>query len=404
MSRPHAAEWRLSAAQWIALALIAAVVCLTAAYLLLALELHRGGSAATNLVLFLIVGSVGFLLAFRLTDRPIGWLLLGVVVSVQLKNVCAYYAILNYHVHHGHLPLGLLAAIVVDGQSGLLGVIFLAPAVLLLPDGRIPSVRWRWVWRTYLTLAAILVIGQVVAAFSLIGQHIQVNSAGDPTNNEGGILGDFGLTYVAAFGLLPIMLSWVVYQVVAFLRSTGVVRQQMKWLLAGAIVCTTSLMFVLLNSTTPQFVRLGVAALPIAIAITVFRYHLYEIDRVISRTLSYLVLTGLVVGSYVGLVTLTERAFGFSSPVAVAASTLCAAALFAPLRRRIQHLVDRQFNRARFDSEAIVSRFAVKLRDEIQTEAVKTELVATISHAIEPVRVAVWTAPSVRNSTTTGRG
>ncbi len=120
------------------------------------------------------------------------------------------------------------------------------------------------------------------------------------------------------------------------------------------------------------------------------KYRLYEIDRLISRTLSYAILTALLVGTFVGLVVLTTDALPFSSTVGVAASTLAAFALFNPLRRRVQRAVDRRFNRARYDAERTVAAFAARLRDAVDLDAVQAELLATVRHAVEPSHATVW--------------
>ena len=135
---------------------------------------------------------------------------------------------------------------------------------------------------------------------------------------------------------------------------------------------------------------LGLIALPISIGIGILRYRLYEIDRLISRTLSYALLTGLLVGVFVGLVLLTTRVLPFSSPVGVAASTLAAAALFSPLRTRLQRLVDRRFNRARYDAEATVAAFGASLRGAVDVETVLDELATAASGSLEPAHVTVW--------------
>ena len=134
----------------------------------------------------------------------------------------------------------------------------------------------------------------------------------------------------------------------------------------------------------------GVGVLPVAIGVAILRYRLYEIDRLVSRTLAYAVLTALLVGTFAGIVLLTTRVLPFSSPVAVAASTLAAAALFNPLRTRVQRLVDRRFNRARYDREALVAAFGAKLRDAVDSETVVAELAGAAASAVEPVHVSVW--------------
>ncbi len=135
-------------------------------------------------------------------------------------------------------------------------------------------------------------------------------------------------------------------------------------------------------------------ALPVAMGVGILKYRLYEIDRLISRTLSYLIITGLLAGVFVGIVVLTTDVLPFSSPVGVAASTLAAAALFNPLRLRVQRLVDRRFNRARYDAEAIVAAFTLRLRDAVDLETVRSELLQAVDRAVEPAHASVWIRPA----------
>jgi hypothetical protein len=141
-------------------------------------------------------------------------------------------------------------------------------------------------------------------------------------------------------------------------------------------------------------VTFGLAALPIGLGVAVLKYRLYDVDRLISRTLSYAIVTGLLIGVYVGLVTLATRVLPFSSPLAVAASTLVAVALFNPLRRRVQRLVDRRFNRARYDAEATVSAFAQRVRDDVDLTAVSSEFVRAVQTSVEPAHVSLWLRPT----------
>jgi hypothetical protein len=134
----------------------------------------------------------------------------------------------------------------------------------------------------------------------------------------------------------------------------------------------------------------GLVALPVSMGVAILKYRLYEIDRIISRTLSYALVTGIVIGLYVGVITLVTRVLGFSSPVAVAASTLAAVALFNPLRHRVQHVVDRRFNRARYDAEATVATFTARLRDAVDLETVRSELLEVVNRAVEPSHSSVW--------------
>jgi formate-dependent nitrite reductase membrane component NrfD len=130
-----------------------------------------------------------------------------------------------------------------------------------------------------------------------------------------------------------------------------------------------------------------------AIAVAVLKYRLYNIDRIISRTLAYAIVTGLLVGVYAGLVLLATQVFRFHTPVAVAASTLAAAALFNPLRRRVQQVVDRRFNRARYDADQTVAAFATRLKDTVDLNSVRDDLATVIDQALEPTHVSVWISP-----------
>jgi hypothetical protein len=134
----------------------------------------------------------------------------------------------------------------------------------------------------------------------------------------------------------------------------------------------------------------GIAALPASMAVAILRYRLYEIDRIISRTLAYTVVTGLLVGLYAGLVLLATHVLSFSSPVAVAASTLAAAALFSPLRRRVQQMVDRRFNRARYDADQTVAAFAARLKDAVDLASVRDDLTGVVHQTLEPAHLSVW--------------
>jgi hypothetical protein len=132
------------------------------------------------------------------------------------------------------------------------------------------------------------------------------------------------------------------------------------------------------------------AALPVSIGIGILKYHLYDIDRVISRTLAYAIVTGLLIGVYSGVVLLATRVLPLSSPVAVAASTLVAAALFSPLRSRVQRAVDRRFNRARYDADKTVAAFAARLQDAVDLDAVRDDLASVVRTALEPAQMSVW--------------
>jgi hypothetical protein len=168
----------------------------------------------------------------------------------------------------------------------------------------------------------------------------------------------------------------------------------MGWLLAGVgvlvMLANLGSLYALLDYHLGVIVGLFIAALPVGIGVGILKYRLYEIDRIISRTLAYAIVTGLLAGLYAGLVLLATRVLSFHTPVAVAASTLAAAALFYPLRRRVQRAVDRRFNRARYDADQMVAAFAARLKDEIDLDLVRDDLAAVVQQALEPAHLSVW--------------
>jgi hypothetical protein len=180
--------------------------------------------------------------------------------------------------------------------------------------------------------------------------------------------------------------------VVRFARSVGEERLQLKWFAAAAVLVLVTLIPASMASSVILSManNLAFACMFAAIAIAVLKYRLYDIDRIISRTLAYAVVTGLLVGVYAGLVLLATRVLPVSSPVAVAGSTLAAAALFNPLRRRVQQVVDRRFNRARYNADQTVAAFAARLQDAVNLDSVQDDLAGVVHQALEPAHVSLW--------------
>jgi hypothetical protein len=187
------------------------------------------------------------------------------------------------------------------------------------------------------------------------------------------------------------------YQIVSWRRATGERRQQLSWLMAGGAMALASFIAGAFAGAAhggwqvvSDVLLIGGAALPIGMGVAILKYRLYEIDRIISRTLAYAIVTGLLVGVYAGLVLLTTQVFRVHTPVAVAASTLAAAALFHPLRRRVQRRVDRRFNRARYDADQTIAAFAARLKDAVDLDSVRDDLAGVVHQALEPAHVSVW--------------
>ena len=344
--------------------------------------------------------ALGTLLAWRRPGNPIGWLILGLAGFAALSEAASFYAVADYRQHAGHLPLGWLALLAQPGWAPAIASIGLL--ILLFPDGRLPSPRWRWVLWPYLFLALLWIAGALWFTVGAIAAHdVRVDASGNlmvlahPTGGAAwwGAAGD-------GFFLL-LLLSWLASlaaQALSFRRSAGERRQQLKWLLAGAAASLIGLLAsfrILAALGLPALVigllaSLCLLALPASIAVGILKYRLFDIDRLISRTLAYVLLTGLLVGIYAGLVLLATQVLRFSSTVAVAASTLAAAALFTPLRRRLQRAVDRRFNRARYDADRMVDAFASRLQDAVNLDTVRADLTAVVRGALEPSQVSVW--------------
>jgi hypothetical protein len=203
---------------------------------------------------------------------------------------------------------------------------------------------------------------------------------------------------LAIIVLIALSLCFVGRQALTWRRSSSERRQQLKWLASGAavtLVCgaasgALSSSGIRVATEVGNYAWFGWAALPVSIGVAILRYRLYDIDRIISRTLAYAVVTGLLVGVYAGLVLLTTHELSFRTPVAVAAATLTAAALFTPLRRRVQRMVDRRFNRARYDADETVAAFAARLKDTPGLGAVQADLAGVVHQALEPAHVSVW--------------
>ena len=340
-----------------------------------------------------LAAALGWLIIRRQPGNRIGLLLVAFGALLVFYEDAARYAVADYHVHHGTLPLGFPAVLI---ASELWSALFLMPPliIMLFPDGTLPP-RWRMVARAYLAVCALIIaILLGGGAWQMSGTRIVVTGKGQLVNNSGPA-GALGLVLLIEFLAVPVF--WVLSvarQVLSWRRATGERRAQLKWLMAGSMVAVAGLAggFLLQSLTVLDRICLvaGICSLPVCVSFAILKYHLYDIDRLISRTLAYAIITGLLVGVYAGLVLLATQVFKFHSTVAVAAATLAAAALFAPLRRRVQQVVDRRFNRARYDAERTVAAFAARLKDAVDLDSVRDDLTAVVQQVLEPAHLAVW--------------
>jgi len=343
------------------------------------------------------VAVVALIIAWRRPGNPIGWLLLLVAVFYLLQTDAPLYALGVYRLGH-HLPLGPVALLLV--QSWLPGLMLFPLVIVLFPDGQPPpGGRWRWALTAYLTVGTgFTALLTANASVAIAEGHTGVDAAGqlrifDHASGYGGT----GTTLTVVVAFAGFFLAAVGYQVASWRRSSGERRQQLKWFASGALVSFVTVFTALPLSSAHGFwhalgdvLTVGFAAAPVCMGVGILKYRLYEIDRIISRTLAYAVVTGVLAGVYAGLVLLATQVFRFHSTVAVAAATLAAAALFNPVRRRVQRAVDRRFNRARYDAERTVAAFAARLKDAVDLDSVRDDLASVVQQALEPGHVSVW--------------
>ena len=343
----------------------------------------------------------GTILASRRPANPVGWFLLTIGLVTALRGLAgeyARYALAGPH-HPGH-PGGVWAAWYVGWSLTLLfpnGV--LTFLLLLFPDGRPLTRRWWAVFWASAGLAALfLVITWIAPEPMTLGSGLP--SMPNPTGIHDlshllyGVLGNGAWVFSFVFLLLA-----VVSVVLRYRRSAGEERLQLKWF-AYAVAVSLGLIFALLpvapmGSAGQLIYDIAIVAgiglaVPAAIGIAVLKYRLYAIDRIISRTVSYVLVTGLVIGVYLGCVALLTKVLPVRGSVGIAVSVLAAAALFNPLRRRVQAAVARRFDRARYDAERVVTQFSVQLRDQVDLDVLGDGLLSVVDEVLAPAHMSLW--------------
>jgi hypothetical protein len=338
--------------------------------------------------------------ARRQPRNAVGWILLATALFFIVQADASMYTVLDYRLHGGRLLFGPLAVLVQPSWAP--AIVCMVLALLLFPDARLPLGRWQWILWPFLGVAGLWVLGAFgIAAHAIATHTVDITTSGDliQLSHPTGSVAWWGVVQNVFFPVIFLSgLGSLAKQIVSYRGSTGERRQQLKWLLAGGAIFTVGGFLSLSGSTDGGPVEhalnvagtFGLVALPVFVGIAILKYRLFEIDRLISRTLSYAIVTGLLVGVYVGLIALTTRALPLSSPIGVAASTLAAAALFTPVRRWVQRVVDRRFNRARYDAEATVAAFSAGLRDAVDLDRVQRDLIGVVNLSMQPSHVSVW--------------
>jgi hypothetical protein len=370
---------------------------------------------------FLAFPLVGALIASRRPTNPIGWLCLAVGISWMLAIASGAYAVYGLRVADpGSLPfpaaIGSLGESLAPATAGLIGTYL----ILLFPDGRVPSRRWRpLAW-----LSGAVIVSMSVGSIFTPGKLEDLGRVRNPFGLEQyPWVGDAAQNIIV---LLPLcILASVASLVLRYLRAGGEERAQIKWLaFAASILGLGFSSFVILGffvaesptavadplweNLLEDAVTMSFAGVPVAVGIAILRYRLYDIDLLINRALVYGSLTVLLASAYVGCVVglqATLRALtGQESTLAIVASTLVIAALFNPLRRRLQALVDRRFYRRKYDARKTLGAFSARLRDETDLNALSGDVVGVVRETMQPAHVGFWLRPPIGVGKVGGEG
>jgi hypothetical protein len=361
----------------------------------------------------LLYAGAGWLITRRLPGNAIGWLLSSIGLLVAGEMLTEQYTVYGLVTAPGSLPgarlVGWFSEVTIE-----LAVFLLVFLLLLFPDGRLPSRRWRPGLWALVAATAGSVAGQMQAGRLIDGLTDVLDRTGSSYPNPLGIFprhGWFSGLIAVVYGLALIAAVLSVASVFARRRGGGTERRkQLAWLgwvglltvfwIAATGVCD----LVTHGASNPiadvlyyLLILTPLAGIPLACAVAVLKYRLYDIDRLISRTVAYAIVTGLLVGLYAGLVLLANQVLPLHAPVAVAGSTLVVAALFNPLRSRVQRIVDRRFNRSRYNAELTITGFAARLQDATDLDAIRSDLFATVNRALEPAHLSLWFGPRPRD-------
>jgi hypothetical protein len=343
--------------------------------------------------------TVGAVLASRRPAHPVGWLLLGLGLSDCLAGVGSGYSRYGLVVRPGALPAAAYLAWV---QNAMVLVLLscVGFVLLLTPTGRLPSPRWRWWARVAVAAVALGVLALVTDPRPLYPEHPAVGSP-------------LAVPALAALFLPSVLVTLLGLVVGAgsllgrFRRAQSIERLQLRWLaLAAALSAATLLLALatlLLGGSATLFEAafgVSVGVLPLATGAAILRYRLYDIDRIVSRTLAYVVLTVLLGLGYAAVVLGLGGLLGRDSSLVVAAATLAVAAAFQPARRRVQAAVDRRFNRRRYDAAHTIATFSARLRQEIDLDTLSVELLAVVGQTMQPASTSLWLRPRALSTAT----
>ena len=352
-----------------------------------------------TVIVLTVLAVIGLVIVRRQPRNAVGWLFVATAVVALSDTLVREYLVLDYRQHAGRLAFGGVA-VEWRGGMALVALLIAFPAILLFPDGRAPSRRWRralWIYT----------VGAVIFSLAQFGGQATVQIGAHPAIDVRGATPNYDLGWFAGglWLLTPLFLVFwfasIGYQVRCWRRATGERRAQLKWLMGGAAVCVVSGVALVVagdgSSLRSRLIAdaalLGIAALPVAVGVGILKYRLYDIDRLISRTLVYGSLTVVLGIAYVGLVLGGQAlfsSFAGGSNLSIAVSTLLVAALFLPVRSRVQRFVDRRFYRRRYDAQRTLEAFGARLREQVDLQTLQTELQGVVQETMQPAGVSLW--------------
>jgi hypothetical protein len=347
--------------------------------------------------IWLLFATIGLVLALRRPANPIGWLY--AAAGLAWTAYVPFDPWVDRLLRDGRpLPAAARYAALVGDTFWAIGItLAITLPLLLLPDGRLRSPRWRVVAVASVAGTAVEVVGWALSSGAMTQTLRPVAKPFALDGWAGTAAGVFSWAgWAVLFACIP---AAALCAVLRFRSSRGVERQQLRWVAAGATVAVVGPMVLIpleavgVLPTTDAFSWPLLLSVPLAIAVAVLRYRLWDLDRLVSRSVAYALVTGLLLVPYLLVVPAASRLVEGSGSLAVAAATLAAAAAFSPLRRRVQGLVDRRFNRRRYDAARTLDAFAVRLRDQVDLDALHGELLAVVDQTMQPTRASLWLRP-----------
>jgi hypothetical protein len=366
-----------------------------------------GGGNVTGAVGAVSAATVGAVVASRRPYHRVGWLLVALGLSNSVSGFAFSYTRYGLVARPGALPAADYLAGFATGTV-FINLSLTGFVLLLAPTGSLPSARWRWWARVQV---AALVVAFLTAALHPMPLYPEYPEIGNPLGVAA--VADGPLEAAFPVGALLILVGLVVGAVsllLRFRRARGLERLQLRWLAWGALLAAVALLVALTALVVEEgdsvvlqaAVGICVALLPLATGASILRYRLYDLDRIISRTLAYGLLTVLLAGGYAAVVLGLGQLLGRDSSLVVAAATLAVAAAFQPARRRIQQGVDRRFNRRRHDAARTIATYSARLRDQVDLATLTGELLAVVDQTMQPTQASLWLRPQAAATATDG--